>query len=155
MNLIEFEKLCREASEQLALEDTRALGLGFGVCVQDVVFETTYVDGQDSFLLLADIGAVEPEDRVSVYESLLAIQLAAWDEPRVRFGFHPMHDAAVLCMGVSIGEKTDGPWLAGLLRAVAAQVAQWRTEQLAGKAGARDSLEAGSRGAEEAASPGR
>jgi hypothetical protein len=137
MNLIEFTRLCNDASEQLGLEDTSALGFGVGVLFEGVAFETSFVEGQNSFLLFADLGAIAPDDRVSVYESLLTLQLTAWDEPRLRFGFHPMHDAAVLCVTATLGEKTDGGWLATLLKSVASQVAYWRRTVLAGRVNPR------------------
>jgi hypothetical protein len=126
MNTTYFEQMCRDASEKLGLEDTHALGRGMSVSFGDVVFEATQVDAEDSFLLLADLGAIAPSDRVSVYKSLVADQAAAREQPRVRFRFHPMHEAAVLCVGAALGEKTDGAWLAMLLKSMTAQVANWR-----------------------------
>src|SRR4051812_31035098 len=112
MNQSEFETLCRAASEKLGIEDKTALGLGEPVEIDEVIFETTFVDGDDAFLVLADLGEVAQEDRVSVHETLLAMQLEAWNEPRVRFGFHPVHDAAMLCGGVDLNDEIDGAWLA-------------------------------------------
>lgn len=137
MNLIEFTHLCDGASEILGLEDTTALGFGAGVSFEGVAFETSFVEGHDSFLLFADLGAITQDEKVSVYETLLTLQLAALNEPRLRFGFHPMHQAAVLCVTASLGEKTDASWLAGLLRSVASQVTQWRQTLLVGRVSAR------------------
>jgi hypothetical protein len=133
MDMLDFDKLCREASELLELDDTTALGLGYDVWVGDVMFEAMHMDGQNAFVLLADIGSISPQDKVEVYECLLAMQLAAWAEPLVRFGFHPLNDAPVLCVGASFAPHTDAAWLASLLKSMAMQITQWRSEQLAGK----------------------
>lgn len=134
MNTVDFAKMCRDASEKLGLGETAALGLGASVSVRDVDFEAAHTDGQDSFLLLADLGAIAPDDRVSVYETMLAMQLADCHDARVRFGFHPMHEAAVLCVGAALTSTTNGAWLASLLDAVALQVTHWRRDKFAGKA---------------------
>src|SRR5688572_15910014 len=126
MTTTHFEQMCRDASEKLGLKDTNALGLGMSVSLGDVVFEASQIDAPDSFLLLADLGAISPHERVNVYKSLVANQAAACEQPRVRFRFHPMHDAAVLCVGAALGEKTDGAWLATLLKSMTLHVANWR-----------------------------
>jgi hypothetical protein len=137
VNTDQFGKLCREASERLDLHDTAALGSGDSVSVRDVMFEATYTDGQDSFLLLADLGDVAPDDKVCAYEQLLTMQQAACDDSRVRFGFHPVDEAAVLCVGAGLDDSTDSTWLAGLLDCVASQVTRWRQTYFAGKVAAR------------------
>src|SRR4051794_18315402 len=126
MQAARFERLCREASEQLGLKETTALALGVGVSFDDVLFEAAFVDGQNSFLLLADLGAFGRGDQPRVYESLFALQLAAWDEPRLRFGFHPIREVAVLTVGVPLGEKTDAQRLVMLVKSIASRVTQWR-----------------------------
>ncbi|HVZ45042.1 MAG TPA: hypothetical protein VHA82_14625 [Ramlibacter sp.] len=126
MDRCEFEQLCRDASEKLGLQDTTALGLGLGVPLGDVVFEAAHVAGQDSLRLLADLGSIEPDDRVDLYECMLSVQVAAWNEPRLRFGFHPVHETAVLCVGAALGEDTDSDWLAALLQSVVLQAGKWR-----------------------------
>lgn len=137
MELSAFQKLCDAASELLGLEDTTALGDGDAAWYDDVAFEAAFVEGDRSFLLLADIGAIAPEDCVSVYESLLAMQLSSLDAPDIRFGFHPLQGAAVFCVPVTLDERCDGAWLAARLRATASQVRSWRHNDLAGRALAR------------------
>jgi hypothetical protein len=137
MNLTEFTRLCDDASMKLGLVDPTALGCGVPVSLDDVVFETTFAEGQSSFLLLADLGAIAPHDKADVYEQLLTLQLTAWDEPNLLFGFHPLHEAAVLCVRATLEAETDGAWLAELLQSIALQVTQWRQTLLAGKVSQR------------------
>jgi hypothetical protein len=126
MNHLEFVHLCRDASSKLGLQDTAALGLGCGVSLDDVLFEAAYLDGHDSFVLLADLGAIGPGEREDVYENLLSMQLTARGGPPLRFGLHPMREAAVLCMDAAPGGTTDAARLAALMKAMATQVAHCR-----------------------------
>jgi len=97
MNPVDFYLICSEACEGLGLEHPGALGTGDAIELHGVYIEALFIDGQDSCLLQADIGAIDAGERVGVYETLLAMQLQAWDDSRVRFGFHPLHESVVLC----------------------------------------------------------
>jgi hypothetical protein len=125
-SFIDFENLCRDASERLGLADTGALAMGLGVSLGDVLFEAIHAGERNSLLLLADLGALSSDAKVRIHQSLLAAQPAGREEPRVRFGFHPMHETAVLCIGTTLCEKTDGAWMAALLKSVTLHVAKWR-----------------------------
>src|SRR4051794_251099 len=103
INLLEFEQLCRDASLELGVEDTGALGQGYCMCFADVVFETAFREGRDSFLLMSELGAITADNKVSVYENLLMIQLMTWDRPGVRFGFNPKRQSVVLCVEAKLG----------------------------------------------------
>lgn len=135
MNLLEFERLCRDASLQLGLEDTGALGQGFTVAFDDVLFETAFVDGRDRFALIAELGCVSPEHKKGVYENLLTMQVLTWTQPGVRFGFHPERETLVLCTEVRLHAVFTGAGLATLMRSVATQIAHWRTTLLIGELG--------------------
>ena len=137
MNTFDFYTIYREAGERLGLEHTGALGTGDPIEVNGVHIEALYIDGQDSCLLQADIGAINEADRAEAYEILLGLQLLAWDDPRVRFGFHPLHESIVLCAWVALNAKDQGEQLATQLVAMAAQVNAWREGPLAGRAFAR------------------
>ncbi|RYX95439.1 MAG: hypothetical protein EOO28_11810 [Comamonadaceae bacterium] len=138
MNLIEFNKLCRDAAAVSGIADIASLGLGDRVTVDEVVFESCFMEGQDAFILLADLGHIADEDRADVYEKLLTFQVARWrGMARLRFGLQPMRDMPVLAVTVTLGSQTDGAALAALMRSMAAQVVQWRQTLLAGKVSPR------------------
>ncbi|MBC7599807.1 MAG: hypothetical protein H7238_12430 [Polaromonas sp.] len=137
MNIENFYELCLAASEELGLANTSALGFGMDVLLDDVLIEAMFSDGATSMLLLADLGAIADADKAGVCETLLAMQLAACDDRRVRFGFHPMRGALVLCIPVALGHDADATHLALVLRAAAQQVRQWRASLLSGRATAR------------------
>jgi hypothetical protein len=132
MHSLEFEQLCRDASDRLGLKDSHALGHGFSVSFDGVSFETAFVDGQNACLLMADLGFIAPSDKASVYERLLAMQLIAWDEPRWRFGVHPIRQTAVLCVLARLDQQANADKLASLLKSVTRQISQWRTTHLPG-----------------------
>lgn len=127
MQSLEFEQLCHDASDRLGLPDADALGHGVAVSFGGVSFETAFTDGQNAFLLMADLGIASPQDKASVYERLLAMQLVAWDEPRLRFGVHPIRETAVLCVEARLDQQPDAEKLAGLLRSVTRHIKHWRT----------------------------
>lgn len=133
MHSLEFQQLCLAASEQLGLQHSSALGLGFSVGLDDVLFDTVFVDGQSSFLLMADLGFIAPADKASVYERLLAMQLIACDEPRLRFGIHPIRHTAVLCVQARLDQGANAEKLAALMKSLTLQIAHWRTTHLAGR----------------------
>lgn len=133
MDLIDFELSCRSAGELLGLKDPAALARGGRIALDGVLMEAAFVDGRDSVLLLAELGAIAPEDRAAVYESLLGMQLEAGDEPLLRFGFHPVHESAVLCMDAVLPPKARGACLAAHLRSMAARIVHWRRTVLAGR----------------------
>lgn len=139
MNLIEFNKLCRDAGAQLGREDIELLSVGDTVDVDGVVFEAAFVEGQVSFQMLAHLGEIAAEDMVGVCESLLTLQMASRHGTRARFGWQPAREMAVLTVIVPLGGKTDGAALSSLLKSMAAQVNQWRQTLLAGKLVARHS----------------
>jgi hypothetical protein len=132
MNLLEFEQMCRDTSVVLGVEDTSALGLGFSVPFAGVLFETSFQGDSDSFLLMAELGAITAQDRLSVYEHLLTCQLITWNRPGLRFGFHPQRRTVVLCVEVKSCPQPDGAWLATLMRSIAAQAFEWRKTLLTG-----------------------
>ena len=134
MKLLEFEQLCRDASEELGVADTGAFGQGFPMRFDGVLFETTFREERASFLVTAELGTVSAPDKSGVYENLLTIQTLAWDRPRVRFGFDPWRQAVLLCVEASDGPHLCGAWLAMLVRQLALQVAEWRETLLAGRA---------------------
>ena len=131
MNSSEFLRVCWEASVTLGLPDLTALGKGLDFVYEDVHMKT-YFDG-DACLLVATVGNVAPEDFPDVCEILLALQLAAWDQPLVRFGQYPLDEALVLCAHVDLDEPFHAGTWATLVQSVAAQVAQWRNVHLAGR----------------------
>lgn len=132
MNLIEFNKLCRDAAAVSGIADIALLGLGDRVAIDGVTFESCFMDGQDAFILLADLGDIADEDRAGVYEKLLTFQVAQWrGMARARFGFQPVRDMPVLAVTVTPGGQTDGAALAALVGSMAAQVVQWRQTLLA------------------------
>lgn len=134
MNAVDFYIICREACEGLGLEQAGSLGTGDPIELNGVYIEALFIDGQDSCLLQADIGVIDTRERVIVYETLLAMQLQAWDDSRVRFGFHPLHESIVLCSWVALNSEDHGAQLAAQLQALAAQVNAWREGPLAGRA---------------------
>lgn len=132
MNVLEFEQLCRDASLKLGIQDIEALGQGFSMRYANVPFEAAFRMGRDSFLLTAELGAVTAPNRVNVYESLLTIQLMTWNQTGIRFGFNPDRQAVVLCAKVAIGPQLDAPWLAMVIRSLAAHAVEWRRTLLTG-----------------------
>lgn len=137
MNQKSFELLCTQACEVLAIEDSAALGCGMDVWYDGVLLEMMFADGQTSALVMVDLGEIAADDRQSVCESLLAMQLGAWDDPHVRFGYHPLRDAMVLCVNVALDEAMGSPKLAALLTGAALQVKALRESQLGGMVIAR------------------
>lgn len=135
MKTTSFNQLCWGASVELGLIDTVALSSAEDVFVDGVRFRAYHTQGQGAFLLVAFLGDVAPEDRASVSETLLAMQLAAWDDPLVRFGLHPLGEAFVLCVHVPLDASCNRVQLASRIRSIAAQVLEWREVQLAGKVG--------------------
>lgn len=135
MNTIEFEQLCRDASLELGLEDTGALGQGFTVRYADVLFETAFREGRSGFVLMAELGAVEPENRLTVYENLLTIQLLTANQPGMRFGFNAARQTVMVCVKAALGARSSGAWLAALVRSLARQAVEWRTTLLANQFG--------------------
>jgi hypothetical protein len=132
MQKSQFEELCRDASLELGLQDTASLGNGFMVEHGHVHFEAAFRDGEDRFVLLAELGSVADEHKQHVYEQLLTLQLLTWTQPHVRFGFHPRRRTVMLGVGASL-EAASGAWLAGMIRSTAAQAARWRETLLAGR----------------------
>ncbi|MRD47067.1 hypothetical protein GHT07_07240 [Caenimonas koreensis DSM 17982] len=133
MERLEFERLCCDASAELGVADTGALGQGFGSTFRDVRFETSFDEAGDSFLLLAELGEIEESQRAAVYENMLIAQHMTWNRPSLRFGFDPERRKVMLCVEAHFGQQTGGAWLAKLMRAVAAQALEWRQTLLAGK----------------------
>ena len=78
-----------------------------------------------------------PAATLDAYETLLAMQLSAWDDRRVCFVYNPMRDSVALCVRVALGGGDDSTQLAALLGAATQQVRLWRQEELAGKVIAR------------------
>jgi hypothetical protein len=132
MNLLEFERLCVDASLDLGVDDPTALGRGLGMQFANVLFRTSFRGGHTSFLLTAELGSVPAKCRAKVYEHLLTTQLMTWDRPALRFGFNPGRNAVVLCAEVEAGERVDGERLATFVRSIAAQAVEWRETLLTG-----------------------
>lgn len=132
MEQLEFERLCRDTSLTLAVRDTSALGQGFTVPFDGVLFEALFKDGSDHFVLLAELGPVAAENRLSVYENLLTMQILAWSQPNMRFGFNVKRQALMVCVEAGLGVGATGEWLARLLRMTAKEATQWRETLLAG-----------------------
>jgi hypothetical protein len=135
MNVLEFEQLCRDASLELGIDDIEALGQGFSMQYANVPFEAAFRTGRESFQLTAELGAVTAPCRVNVYENLLTIQLMTWDRSGIRFGFNPDRQTVVVCSKVTFGPQLDAPWLAMVIRSLAAQATEWRRTLLAGDFG--------------------
>ncbi|MBC7599808.1 MAG: hypothetical protein H7238_12435 [Polaromonas sp.] len=134
MKSMEFEELCRDASFVLGIDDTQALGQGFTVPCDDVLFEASFRDGSDRFTLLAELGPVAPDKKLEVYESLLTLQLLGWAQPGMRFGFNTPRQTTMLCLETGLGQGVSGAWLAGIIRSTAKEVATWRKTLLPGMA---------------------
>jgi hypothetical protein len=135
MNMLEFEQMCRDASLALGLHDTGALGQGSTVVFEGVPLQTAYRDGRDSFLVMAELGPPGAGNTLAVYENMLTLQLLTWNQPGVRFGFHPARRTLQLCVDARCGARAAGDWLALLLRSVAQQALLWRETLLPGDAG--------------------
>lgn len=133
MDMLEFEHLCRDASVQLGVADTGALGRGVGTHIGDVLFEACLREHGAGFGLVAQVGGVSPHDRVAVYERLLTIQLMTWNRPHLRFGFDAHRRCVVLCVEARIGTHTTADWLAMLVRSIARQAVEWRHTLLSGQ----------------------
>jgi hypothetical protein len=131
----EFEQLCRDASLELGVEDVSAFGQGFTVPYADVLFEAAFRDGRNGFVLMAELGVVEEEKKLSVYENLLTIQLLMANQPGMRFGFNPMRRTLMVSVQAALGAQSNGSWLAALVRSLATQVAHWRRTLLVAQVG--------------------
>lgn len=131
MNVLEFEQLCRHASQELGMDDIEALGQGFSAQYAGVAFEAGFREGRHSFLLTADLGVVTAPSRVRVYENLLTIQLMTWNQTGIRFGFNPDRQTVMLCAKVTIGTQLNPSWLAMVIRSLAVQALEWRKTLLA------------------------
>lgn len=127
-----FEDLCRHASRELRLDDTETMGQEEGFELDGVTMEVLHEELHQSLLVMAELGGVTAEDAATVYQKLLALQLLTWHQPGIRFGYQEERASVVLMLGVPMREDMNGPWLARALRAMAAQVAQWRATLLAG-----------------------
>jgi hypothetical protein len=138
MNLLEFERLCVDASLDLGVEDPTALGRGLGMQFANVLFRTSFRGGHASFLLTAELGCVPVKCRAKVYEHLLTAQLMTWDRPGLRFGFNPGRNAVVLCAEIEAGDRVDAVRLAIFVRSIAAQAVEWRDTLLTGNIEAPD-----------------
>lgn len=125
--------LCREASRALGLPDAEALAQGRGVEVEGV--RVLLHAGPDLAcpVLVADIGAAPPGQALAVYRRLLQVQLLCADQADLRFGLDPDGETVVLSQAVRWGPgAVRASALAAIVRATAAQAAQWRDSLLAG-----------------------
>lgn len=126
MNRSTFEQLCRDASLELGLADTAALGQGFTISFEGAPFETAFREGRDSFVLMMEAGSIAEEKKQKVYANLLTMQLMTWNLPGLRFGFNPQRQTLMQCVDVNVIPEANGAWLAGLVRTLAAHAPQLR-----------------------------
>ena len=133
MNSADFEDLCRQASLALELPDTSAMALGVPVLIDEVWIELVFDQRRPGLAIFAELGEVEEEQRIAVYESLLSLQLMTWDQPAVRFGLNLARRTPVFCASASLKPDSDGLWLAAILKQISTQVREWRNTLLLGK----------------------
>ena len=136
------EDLCRQASLELRLNDSEAMGREEPIALGDVTIEVLHQELNDSLLVLAELGQARADEPAEVYEQLLSLQYLLWHQPGIRFGYREEDGSVVLMLGVPLREDMTGPWLARALSGMAAQVKQWRATLLAGLF-ARDGLAEG------------
>ena len=133
MNSADFEDLCRQASLALELPDTSAMALGVPVLIDEVWIELVFDQRRPGLAIFAELGEVEEEQRIAVYESLLSLQLMTWDQPSIRFGLHLATKTPLLCASAPLKPDSNGQWLGANLKRMAAQVREWRGTLLLGK----------------------
>jgi hypothetical protein len=121
-----FEDLCREASLELRLDDSEAMGREEPVVLGDVTIEVLHQELNDSLLVLAELGRATAEEPARVYEQLLSLQYLLWQQPGIRFGYRDDSGSVMLMLGVPLREDMNGEWLARALRGMAEQVSHWR-----------------------------
>lgn len=126
------EDLCREASLELRLDDSEAMGREEPVVLGDVSIEVLHQQLNDSLLVLAELGRATADEPARVYEQLLSLQYLLWHQPGIRFGYRDDSGSVMLMLGVPLREDMNGEWLARALRGMAEQVKQWRATLLAG-----------------------
>jgi len=127
-----FEDLCRQASLELRLDDSEAMGRQAPIALGEVTIEVLHPEPKDSLLVLAELGRATAEEPARVYEQLLSLQYLLWHQPGIRFGYLEDSGSVVLMLGVPLREDMTGPWLARALSGMAAQVQHWRATLLAG-----------------------
>ncbi|MBX3610319.1 MAG: hypothetical protein KF871_10540 [Hydrogenophaga sp.] len=130
MTADELETLCHRACLSLGLDDPHALGKGHTITHRGVHLEVQHLAPRAHFLLLAEIGLFEGQQRAQVHERLLSLQLGTADHPNLRFGFHPVRQTTLLCLTAVPPVAIDSAptWLAGLMNKTADQVDTWRQE---------------------------
>lgn len=137
-----FEDLCRQASLELRLHDSEAMGREEPVELGEVTIEVLHEELNGSLLVLAELGQVRADEPATVYEQLLSLQYLLWHQPGIRFGYREDRASVVLMMGVPLREDMKGEWLATALRGMAEQVNHWR-DTLLSQAFTRDVPPAG------------
>ena len=127
-----FEDLCRQASRELRLDDSEAMGREEPVELGEVSIEVLHQELDGSLLVLAELGQATADEPARVYEQLLSLQYLLWHQPGIRFGYRDEDASVVLMLGVPLREDMNGEWLARALKGMAEQVAHWRGTLLAG-----------------------
>lgn len=130
-----FEQLCRDASINLGLDDTLALGSGHSVVFDGVLLQLQRCEDADRFVLLAEMGQAAEDRKAGIYEHLLMLQMLSWAQPGLRFGFNPDLRSLVMCLEAGCGPGVHAAWLASVVRSMTAQVTRLRSTVLAGDIG--------------------
>jgi hypothetical protein len=120
------EDLCRQASLELRLNDSEAMGREEPIALGDVTIEVLHQELNDSLLVLAELGQARADEPAEVYEQLLSLQYLLWHQPGIRFGYREEDGSVVLMLGVPLREDMNGEWLARALSGMAEQVEHWR-----------------------------
>lgn len=133
MNPKIFAQLCADASKALALKDTTALGLGQPISIHGVdvelMMKTSFPAGVQ---VIFEVGAPEPNERLAVYEALLAQQMLWMGDLNGLFCYDASHDRVLFSVGMPTDDNTQGNQLAKAIQGFADLVLSWRNGLLKG-----------------------
>ena len=134
MNNIEFAHLCRETSRSLDLADFEELGEGEVVEVDGIALELVLdTTRQNSACLLLEMGDVEDQYKVEVYETLFAMQGIFEGTVDGIFDYDNLNCRLLFRVRLPLSLETRGDRLAGVIRNFVEQVIEWRNTLLKGR----------------------
>ncbi len=128
MNYQQYRGLCREASSALALPDHESLATeGFlelnGVRIA-LFFDDELIT--DRIFCYVDLGPVEEEKRVRVFEQLLMLNLLSGTKTSGVYSLDPGSGNAIFCVHLMEPDRLEGAHLAELLQCYADRAISFR-----------------------------
>ncbi|WP_179188432.1 CesT family type III secretion system chaperone [Hydrogenophaga sp. IBVHS2] len=126
MNHPAFQAVCRQVSLGLEAAEPDALGERRPSSIGGETFECMVHDDGSAALLVTYLGTVDTAQAQAVYEQLLLLQLASWNNPDLRFGFDPVTGQVLLCTRLPAPASLEAAPLDSLIRRLLKQLGEWR-----------------------------